>query len=322
MSSVRGTNFLFVAAVATCSSSTSAHASIHQRRQPGLWAAADQPRHAAAEARILTARAKGDCVPKRDRLVEPQIHIACEAGASDALCVVSKHPMLSAPAASAEAPAVSMHVVEFMWLLALWALNRAFVLSSCEQKRSSLNWLHISWSEDKSAIEVKHPSSDIVEKKFRNPEAVVQQPAKVVELQDRTQADSKRVEERVEDLRSYHRHDAEVLRKCGRALPALASRRISAVHAKDLRTTVLKQQASRSMILQGISELIPAVTQDCEANSRASLALADFHFVRGQFGDLDEDGDQLQQQAAQPGSPAWKRLCRVVSFLQRNSADA
>lgn len=321
MSSVRGTNFLFVAAVATCSSSTSAHARIHQRGQSGLWAAADQPRHAAAGARILTARAKGDCIPKRDRLVEPQMHITCEAGSSDALCVASK-PLLSAPAASAEAPAVSMHVVEFMWLLALWALNRAFVLSSWEQKRSSLNWLNISMSEDKSAIEVKQPSSDIVEKKFRNPEAVVQQPAKVVELEDRTQADRKCVEERVEDFRSYHRHDAEVLRKCGRALPALASRRISAVHAKDLRTTVLKQQASRSMILQGISELIPAVTQDCEANPRASLALADFHFVRGQFGDLEEDGDQLQQQAVQPGSPAWKRLCRVVSFLQRNSAHA
>jgi len=175
-----------------------------------------------------------------------------------------------------------------MWFVALYALNQAWILAGCREGQT-LSQLHMT----RRAPRVGTPAA-----KLKEPEPEAQEQTAEKDLPavpDTTAAEYRRM-----------------LGKHMRTLPSLA---VSSVNPeqrgrRNLHMNLLKRQMARGVILHGMDEIGKAVTQDSSIDSRASLALADFHGVREEF---------ASQAPIAPGSPSWKRLCRVVSFLKRNS---
>jgi len=251
----------------------------------------------------------------------------------------ARHPAAFPAAAEEQSPVRLEFALGLMWLVALYGLNLGFMNISCDQSsneetvKRSLEAAERSPSveaprecetrEDPHPSEapciadsaVPQPLLDL--KSLADHSAVVgETPCELLE-EVRKKEDTLRLEQVDKAL-----YESMVL-KHARSLPALAVQHPTSPSAGskgagkskpvNLRKNVLKRAMARGVILEGIEKLHEEVASDCTSDSRASMALVDFHHVKEQL--VENLG--LHEEVA-PGSPAWKRLCRVVSFLRRN----
>jgi len=205
---------------------------------------------------------------------------------------------------------------EFMWMFALWALNRAFQSTAVEQQKMGL------LLDSKEQYKTVTPSPSIRSPSEEHSPAIAR-----VKLEQGQQKISEEVASNTDLVAAEEEaHSSDdstsavdeglyrtMLTKHARVLPALANKSLNAAPVKNFRATVLKREAARCIILEGIDKLSPEVSCDCDSDPRASMAIADFHAVQQQF---SKEG--MTQEVVTPGSPSWKRMCRVVSFLKRN----
>jgi len=226
------------------------------------------------------------------------------------------------PSEHAEEKVSARFVWEFIWLVALWALNRAFQSNTEQQKAGLL----LDAKQHYQTVHITPLSSSTPKREC------LEDSPRIEATEQTANEQNKRVLEE-ETLDAVAEHEAcsstatteaaiqnealyrTVLTKHARVLPALATRSLHTAPVKSLRTTILKREAARSIILEGVERLGAEVSRDCDTDPRASMAMADFHAVSCQFGDIDGRSREI----VAPGSPAWKRLCRVVSFLKRNA---
>jgi hypothetical protein len=185
-----------------------------------------------------------------------------------------------------------MSYYELMWYFALyasWALNRAWAYQAQDEEKS------------KCRLSIDEPVP------------------KVEEVAEEVVVEEEEKEEKQEETQLVREYNWMVLDNTrAKSLPALAVNAANANTRKSasLRIGMLKQQMARKVITHGIDVISEQVKADSADNAKASLALADFHSVKTQF-QVPATGPAIQI-----GSPKWKRLCRVMSFLRRNAARA
>lgn len=232
-------------------------------------------------------------------------------------------------AAEEQSPVRLEFALGLMWMVALWSLNLGFISTQASEDtvRRSLEDAKKTPSleapRECESREDPHPSEApcIAESAVPHTAHDLKSVADHGAVKDLLEEVRKE-----EELRRNQEVDAELyesmVRKHARSLPALAVQHPTSACAGskaakgkpgDLRKNLLKRTMARGIILEGIDKLREEVAEDCDSDSRASMALADFHHVKEQL--VESTG--LHEDVV-PGSPAWKRLCRVVSFLRRN----
>lgn len=188
--------------------------------------------------------------------------------------------------------------LELLWLVAMFALDHVGLLSvPLLAARPSMSHLPLQLQAAVPVLEELVP--------------VAKTDANII-VEEIVEEDAESSSESHEGI--VHEQYEQFIRGTARSLPALAVA-TPAPRGKNgggLRQSLLKRGLARGVILHGMAALHAEVANDAAQDSRASLALADFHKV--------EEGFQ-HGEAVAPGTPKWKRLCRVVSFLKRN-ADA
>merc|ERR1712072_281003 len=188
-----------------------------------------------------------------------------------------------------------MSYYELMWYFALyasWALNRAWAFQAHDEEQS------------KCRLPIDEPVPKVEED---------------VVVEEKKEEKKEEKEEKKEETQLAREYNWMVLDNTrAKSLPALAVNAANANTRKSasLRIGMLKQKMARKVIPHGIDVISEQVKADSADNAKASLALADFRSVKTQF-QVPATGPAIQI-----GSPNWKRLCRVMSFLRRNAARA
>lgn len=206
-----------------------------------------------------------------------------------------------------EIPPTHNTMSELFWAMALFALNRAWLIDM------------------QSSVEEK-PSLSAAPTPKAEPELIVEEVIEHVSKEEVTQEVEEEIMEEVEtetaetatatpQQQSEFQAEYEfMVRNHGKALPAIAVQGVQVSLTKKsagLRTGLLKQKLARSVILHGMDAMGQEVKKDA-GDPRASLALADFYHIGNSF------SEETSSDAIVVGTPAWKRLCRVMSFLKRN----
>lgn len=189
--------------------------------------------------------------------------------------------------------------MELLWLVALFALDQAGLLGVPLLARSTITHPPLQLQATPAVEELDLVAKDTTEE------------LTVEELEDEEDSSEWVCQEKPD---VNHEQYEQFIRNTAKSLPALAAA-TPAPRSKNgggLRQSLLKRGLARGVILHGMAALHSEVARDAARDSRASLALADFHKVEGEF--VSDDGEKVE-----PGTPEWKRLCRVVSFLKRNA---
>jgi len=210
-----------------------------------------------------------------------------------------------------EIPPPNHSFSEMVWMIALCALNRA-------------------WAYDKASITEDTKPELLAPIPKPEPEEE-EKLDKIAEAEEEEEEETADIEEVVEDevkttsQKAFEAYDAAtpeqrqteyewMVRNNAKAMPSIAVQGVQVALAKkstSLRTGLLKQKLARKVILHGTDKMGEEVKKDA-GDPRASLALADFYHIGNQF------SEETSCDPIEVGSPEWKRLCRVMSFLKRN----